>query len=68
MTTMDDLISRAETVKAALAVYHQLQHEQQGCLDIVYSMVCGGAAEIVKVMVQLLIELPEAGGEDYERA
>lgn len=60
---MDDLISREVAVKAALAVYHQLQHEQQGCLDIGYNMVYGGAAEIAKAMVQMLMELPRAEAE-----
>lgn len=55
---MNELISRTEAVKAALAVYHQTRDEQHGCLDIGYNMVYDGAAEIALAMVQLLMEIP----------
>ena len=59
---MDDLISRAEAVKAALELYHRLQDKQIACRDAADSggvMVYTAAAEIAQAMVRQLMELPE---------
>ena len=63
---MDDLISRAEAVKAALELYHRLQDKQIACRDAADSggvMVYTAAAEIAQAMVRQLMELPGAEAE-----
>lgn len=67
---MDDLISRAEAVKAALKVYHCAAANRDECFwteELFGILAWFSAAETAKEIVQQLMELPEAGGEDYER-
>lgn len=69
MTEMDDLISRAEAVKAALELYHTLTDSLDNCereKNPGGVVMWTAAAEIAKVMVQLLIELPAMNkGAEY---
>ena len=71
MTAMDDLISRAEAVNAALNVFHCAADNRDECFETEEpfgSLAWLSAAETAKEIVQQLMELPEAGGEAYERA
>ena len=68
---MDELISREGAVKAALKVYRCAAANRDECFETEEpfgSLAWLSAAETAKEIVQQLMELPEAGGEAYERA
>lgn len=63
---MDELISRAEAVKAALELYHTLTDSRDTCRqtkDVVGVMVWTAAAEIAQAIVRMLMELPAVDSE-----
>ena len=63
---MDELISRAEAVKAALKLYHTLTDSRDTCRqtkDVVGVMVWTAAAEIAQAIVRMLMELPAVDSE-----
>lgn len=67
----EDLISRAEAVKAALAIYHHAlakRHKFFEADDPLGYLAWLSATAAAKEIVQQLMELPEAGGEAHERA
>ena len=63
---MDELISRADAVKAALALYHTLAEKRDDCQqkkDLGGTVMWTAAAEIVQDMVRQLMELPAVDAE-----
>lgn len=63
---MDELISRAEAVKAALALYHTLAEKRDDCQrekDLGGSVMWTAAAEIAQAMVRQLVEVPAVDAE-----
>ena len=70
----NELISRAEAVRAALELYHTLAAKRDACRqteDVGGVMVWTAAAEIAQAMVRRLMELPKRGvqarGHWYDR-